>query len=301
MLELGVTAGLTAAFLWTVSSLLWRQVKLSPGAMNLSKNLLGVLLILLHLGIASTVEGTPAFTASRSSIGLIMLSGLFGIAIGDTLYFRCLQILGPRIALMLATTSPVFSVVLGMCFFNEQLSWLALVGILLTVMGLVVVLTDRAAAKEAPNLYPGKLAAGVGYGIAGALCQAIGGILSHEGSHDCSGLEAAVYRVAVGVVVVTLYYAFRKNLVTTVREVWKYETLKIVVPATVLGTWLGVWLSQVAYKYCDPSIAQTMVSTCPLFAVPLVWFFDRQRLSGRAVLGTLLAVTGVVLVIRYSG
>ena len=300
MVGIGEVAALTSALLWSVSSLFWRHVKLSAGAMNLSKNVLGLVLMLLHLGVLTVVTHQAAFTASASSIGLLIVSGLVGVAIGDTLFLRSLQILGPRISLMMATTSPIFSVVLGWVFLREQLLIIVIVGILLTVAGLIIVLTDRAAAKEAPNVYPGKVAVGVWCGIAGAFCQSVGGVLSRVGSTDCSGLEAAIYRVAVGMVVLIIFYTWRGKLKTVVRSVFQFDMLRLLLPATMLGTWMGIWLCQVAYKNSDVAIAQTLLSTCPLFAVPVIWIWDGQRLTARGFIGTLIAVSGVALVIWFS-
>jgi drug/metabolite transporter (DMT)-like permease len=300
MFGIGEVAALTAALMWSVSSLLWRDIKLSAGAMNLSKNVIGLALMLLHLGVLTVVTHAAAFTASASSIGLLIASGLVGVAIGDTLFLRSLQILGPRIALMMATTSPIFSVVLGLVFLREQLLIIVVAGILLTVAGLIIVLTDRAAAKEAPNMFPGKVAAGVWCGTAAAFCQSVGGVLSRAGSQDCSGLEAAIYRIAVGMVVLIIFYRWQRKLKDIARTVFQWKMIKLLLPATVLGTWMGVWLCQVAYKNSDVAIAQTLLSTCPLFAVPVIWFWDGQRISARGFVGTLIAVAGVALVVRFS-
>jgi len=300
MIGIGEVAALTAAFMWSVSSLLWREIKLSAGAMNLAKNAIGLLLMLLHIGVFTIVTQQPAFTASPSSVGLLVVSGLIGVAMGDTLFFRSLQILGPRIALMMATTSPVFSVILGLVFLHEQLLIIVLAGILLTVAGLIIVLNDRAAAKEAPNLFPGKVAAGVWCGIAGALCQSVGGVLSRAGSQDCSGLEAAIYRVTVGMIVLVIYYQFHGKLKLILSSVFNWNMVKLLFPATVIGTWMGVWLCQVAYKHSDVAIAQTLLSTCPLFAVPVIWICDGRRLTARGLVGTVVAVGGVILVVAFS-
>lgn len=256
--------------------------------------------MLLHLGVLTAVTHQAAFTASASSIGLLIVSGLFGVVIGDTLFLRSLQILGPRISLMMATTSPIFSVVLGLVFLREQLLIIVVTGILLTVAGLIIVLTDRAAAKEAPNMYPGKVATGVWCGIAGSFCQSVGGVLSRAGSQDCSGLEAAIYRITVGVVVLIVFYQWRGKLKPIAQSVFQFDMIKLLLPATVLGTWMGVWLCQVAYKNSDVAIAQTLLSTCPLFAVPVIWIWDKQRLSARGFMGTLIAVSGVALVVWFS-
>ena len=128
----------------------------------------------------------------------------------------------------------------------------------------------------------------------------MGGVLSRVGSSDCSGLEAAIYRIAVGMVVLIVFYHWRGKLRPIVRSAFQFDMIKLLLPATVLGTWMGVWLCQVAYKNSDVAIAQTLLSTCPLFAVPVIWIWDGKRLSARGFMGTLIAVTGVALVVWFS-
>jgi len=82
--------------------------------------------------------------------------------------------------------------------------------------------------------------------------------------------------------------------------VFNWNMVKLLFPATVIGTWMGVWLCQVAYKHSDVAIAQTLLSTCPLFAVPVIWICDGRRLTACGLVGTVVAVGGVILVVAFS-
>lgn len=293
---IGEISALTAALLWTISSLLWRKIHLSAWTMNLAKNILGSLMLCGHLLFTSLVFSRPVLEASVGSVGYLFGSGMVGVVIGDTLYFRSLQILGPRRALMVATISPLFSVVLGWFVLGEVLASHALIGMVLTIGGVVAVVGDRAAAVESPNLIPGQLWQGVACGVAGALCQAVGGVMSRIGTRDCSGLEAACYRVGLATIVMLVVWAFSANRRRVMNSLMHPKVLRVLVPATIVGTWLGILFSQIAYKFSDVAIAQTLLSTCPLFAVPLVWLADRNRISMWSILGTVIAIVGVYLV-----
>ena len=106
---IGEWAALTSALLWTISSMLWGRIRLSALSLNLCKNIIGVVLVSMQLLLLIAFAGRPGLEAPLRSWCWLSLSGLVGIVIGDTFYFRCLQILGPRRALMLATTGPIFS------------------------------------------------------------------------------------------------------------------------------------------------------------------------------------------------
>ena len=58
-------------------------------------------------------------------------------------------------------------------------------------------------------------------------------------------------------------------------------------------TFGGFWLSIVAYKYAQLSVASTLTSTEPVFALALAAIFLKERVTPRAVGGTFATVTGV--------
>ena len=63
----------------------------------------------------------------------------------------------------------------------------------------------------------------------------------------------------------------------------------------VFGPFLGVWLSQVAIKYTATGIASTILSTTPIFLIPVAAVVERERTTPRAVIGAVVAVAGVAL------
>ncbi len=316
---IGEWAGLCAALMWTLSSMLWGRINLTALNINLCKNVIGTVMILLHVVLMATILGQPAFSAPWQSWGWLSLSGIFGIVVGDTFYFRSLQILGPRRALMMATCSPIVSAILGWSVLGESLSYLAITGIALTVCGVFVVVADRRAAKEAPGIVPGTLSIGILTGSLGAICQAVGGVFSKKGMRSaegieiCNSAEATFIRIFVAAVVTTLivwiyhrYIAAESSSQSHVPDsvsrklILNRSTVKILIPATALGTWLGIWLSQVAYNFSDVAVAQTLLATCPLFAIPVVWHFHKHKITAYSLIGTLIALFGIAMVVRNS-
>ena len=141
---------------------------------------------------------------------------------------------------------------------------------------------------------------GVACGVLSAACQAGGGLLSTIGMDSCKPLEAAAIRMFAAAVATSLWILTRQKYRLAFSRTVKVEYLRYIVPATALGTWLGVWLCQVAYYSDDLAIAQTLLSTCPLFAIPVMWVLHRRRISRVAFLGTVLAVFGIWVTLTYK-
>jgi len=294
---IGELAALGAALCWAAASLLYGQTKLSAWGLNLVKNILAAGVLLLQLLFLADWQQGIVFRAGSATWQWLALSGVIGIVIGDTLYFRSLQVLGPRKALILSTTAPLFAAVFGALFLNEVLTPVMLTGVLMTTGGVTYVVADRKSAHESPGLFPGSTALGVSCAIGAAVCQAAGGVCSRIGMQGCGSVEGAWIRLTVSAVAVGLIVAWQGQL----RDVWQKvkdrELLRRLVPAVLMGTWLGIWLCQVAYKETSVSVATTLLATTPLFVIPLLRVFQQQKITARAVIGTVVATLGVVFVV----
>jgi drug/metabolite transporter (DMT)-like permease len=176
---------------------------------------------------------------------------------------------------------------------------IGIVGIVLTVFGVVVVVADRQARVEVPGFFPGNFSTGICLGLLAAVCQAIGGVLSKKGMVDCDALEAALIRISVAALATLAIVIWQGQLRRLAQQVFRKDVIKYMIPATALGTWLGIWLSQIAYKESsEVAIAQTLMATCPLFAIPIVIFVYGYRVSLLAWLGTGVAIVGIFLAVK---
>lgn len=294
---LGEISALLAAVLWATGSLLYGKVRLSPLGMNFGKNLLATAVLLLQLHVEAAVLQRPAFQADLQAWWWLGCSGFAGIVIGDTLYFRSLQILGPRRALMMSTLAPLFAAGLSWCFLQELPGPGGLLGMLLTVGGVVCVVLDRGSAADAPGLFPGSLSSGLALGLGGAICTAIGAVTSRAGLHSCQPLEAAFIRIAVSGLAVVVLVAVTGRLTETVSSLRDRSVLTHFVPAVLCGTWLGIWLSQIAYKHTSVAAAITLTSTTPLFVMPLVRWLYGHRITPLGFGGAVVAIAGIYLTV----
>lgn len=290
----GELAALSAALLWAVATVLYRRAgeRIPARELNLVKGIVALAMLgltLLAAGDSFTRIGMPA-------LGLILLSGAVGIGLGDTAYFESLQDLGARRALLLGTLAPPMAGLSAWLFLGETLSWNAWLGILVTVVGVAWVVTERhpqaGAGQPAPRLLRGIL-----FGLLAALAQSGGVVLSRAAfvQADVSPLWAAFLRLAAGVFTLLVWIPLARRPVgrwlggEPAGRLWGQLLFAILV-----GTYLAIWLQQVALKLTSAGIAQTLMSTSPLFVLPFA-AWTGERVSVRAVLGAAIALLGIGL------
>ena len=301
----GELAALTAAALWACSSLIYSRTMLSAWQINFGKNILASLILCLHLYILTSLTGRSMFAADRNTWLLLAISSIIGIVIGDTFYFRSLQILGPRRALIVSTTSPLFATVAGWVGLGESLEIVSLLGIFLTLAGITIVIAERSSATETAGNPPASMTRGVVMGLMGSICNAGGATFSHLGTlgnetlsaSGCDPLEATVIRVCVAAASSIAAGLATGALLKTARRSFDWSTLKTYLPAVICGPWLGIWMSQIAYRQCQLAIAITLTCTTPLFVMPLLRILYGYRITVRGFIGAIVALAGVYLTV----
>jgi len=68
----------------------------------------------------------------------------------------------------------------------------------------------------------------------------------------------------------------------------------VIVGTTLMSTYLGIMLQQLALKHTEAGIVQTLIATAALFVLPLV-ALRGERIGPRAVAGAIVAVIGIAI------
>jgi drug/metabolite transporter (DMT)-like permease len=286
----GEFAALGAAFLWAASSTVYALLgqRIPPLQLNLLKGLIAIALIVLTL----TIAGQPIPELDPLPVGILLLSGVIGIGLGDTAYFSALIHLGARRTLLLETLAPPMTAVLALIFLRENLSTGAWCGILLTLLGIAWVITERTPASVVRDINPLQ---GIVWAILAAIAQSIGAVLSRFAlvESNLSPLWSTLLRLIGGTLIVVLLLLIPRQTQKQVFQVLRSPRLIGVIILTAFGsTYLGIWLQQTGLKFAPAGIAQTLSATSPLFVLPIAFWLG-EKISLRAVLGVLVAVVGI--------
>lgn len=287
----GGLAALTAAFLWALASVWFTQLgsHLSVIEVNFLKGLLALILLVITLYLSGGgLQSIPA-----NALGLLLVSGVIGITLGDSAYLQALQYLGPRRTLLLATLAPPMVGLIAWGVLGETLKWTAWLGILLTVAGIAWVILERT-----PDSAPAfNLKLGLLFGFLAALSQSVALVLSRVALTRTSvdSLQSTILRLAAAVVVLAAWSLVRRRPLLS-RSVFQAQPhlWATLAAATFIGTYLAMWLQQVSISLAPAGIVQTLLSASPLFILPIA-ALQGQKITPRAVLGALLALSGVAL------
>jgi len=288
-----VLVGLLCAASWAAGSVMMRDLtaKMDPFTMNAPRTLIGGLAILLF----ALLSGRPLDYAAISSEQLLFLlsSMLVGGGLGDTAYVVAIARIGVSRAFPISSVYPAITLVFGLLFLREQVTWTVVLGLALAVGGVILIgrpASDgaSASARSVPA------ASGVGYALAAALCWAASTVMIAPGVRGLDPITVATLRVPA------LSLAFWG--VVALRRTWsQYRTLTrrdwwLIVCGGVVGWGLGSVLFVLSVQLLGATRSAILTSTSPLFALPMSAVFLHERIHRGVLLGTVMAVAGVVLI-----
>ena len=291
---LGELAALTTAFCWGGGTLLFTAAGRLIGSYNVNK--LRIPIAALFLGILLLLRHGNLFPTGIDlrTVLLLTASGVVGLVIGDSCYFRCLVILGPRQGALLESLAPPITAITAFLFLDERLGLLAIVGLAITLAGVTWVTTDKR--DERMDNREGSKLVGILMGVLGASGQAVGLVIAKEAMGQFfEPLSATFIRMVTSAIIIWLFAAFRGEIRQTLKRIRQPKALLPLASAAFLGPTIGVWMSLVAVKNTQAGIAATIMSTFPIVVIPLAMIFYKEKPTIRSVIGAVVAVLGIGL------
>jgi drug/metabolite transporter (DMT)-like permease len=288
MTYLGESAALLTSACWALNSVCFTVAgrRVGSASVNLARLLMawGVLL-LLHLGLYGTLF---PLQAGGARLGWLGVSGLIGFALGDAVLFESFLLIGPRLAMLLMTLSPIFSALLAWLFLGQNLSLPKILAMLVTLGGIAWVVWGDGEHEAHPHLWRGVL-----LGAGGALGQSVGLVFSMKGlAGGFPPISANLIRVTAGLAALLLYFGATGRLRGTLGGLRDGRATAFISLGAVTGPVLGVVLSLVAIAKAPMGVAATLMSLSPVILLPVAHFVFKEKVGGHAILGTLLALAG---------
>lgn len=287
---IGVGAALAAALCWTLASALWRRLptSLGPAELNLLKNMVALgfqLPLLLLLGQLAIPAAAPVL--------LLLISGVLGIALGDSFYFAALRRLGTRRTLTFDAGGPAVTAAVGAVLLAETPAPRQWLGIALISLAVLLVARQKPCGGSAAPL--ARQGSGILCALAALLCGTGGALLARAALRTTliSPLQSATIRL--GAAALVLLPLLWRLPAPARRPKPGQRRWPMLVVATMLGTSAGIVLQQLALDRLSGGLAVALLATAPVMAVPLAPLEgDRAGLPGIAA--ALLALAGVALV-----
>jgi drug/metabolite transporter (DMT)-like permease len=241
----------------------------------------------LLLGLLTLLLGGFSDIGIQAYCYLVM-SGLLGIALSDTFFFSALKELGPRAIVLLTTLGQVFTVVLAVILLGERLTLNGWIGIAFIVSGIAIGMFPGASGQGRSSLR------GIVFGLISVLSMSVSVILTKKGLEGTSTAYATLIRMlagTLGMLLMGIVTCRLRKWVTPFRDPRLMLQFSLAVCVITFG---GFWLTIVAFKYTSVAVANSLISTEPIFIIPLSVIFLKEKLTPRAVAGAMIATTGVI-------
>lgn len=288
MAGIGEALALGSAAAWAVGMILARQLgaTLPPLALNLLKNAL-VLLALAPLALLGAAGPWPALPAGE--LAIVLASGVLGITVADTLYFRALNELGAgRMGVIGNLYSPLV-LLMGFLFLDESLGAAQWLGFFL--VGLGVLLVGRPPREW--RTHPRHALRGVLTGMLAIALMAVAIVMVKRTLETQPLLWITLLRLAGAVAGLALLAAL-----PAMRASFKFDAQAVPWPRLLVAALFGQGLSMVmwlgGYKYTSASVAAILNESASVFLVVLAALWLREPLGRRAYAGVMLTFTGIV-------
>jgi drug/metabolite transporter (DMT)-like permease len=295
--HLGEFAALLTTLFWTITALAFETASKRIGSMHV--NLLRLGLAALFLSVFSYFYRGLflPFDADIHTWTWLAVSGIVGFIIGDYCLFRAYVITGARVAMLMMTLAPIFAAISAWIMLGEVLSSKSILAMIITLGGIALVIFTRTEASLVKKSkysmsYPLK---GIILGIIAAAGQGVGIVLSKYGMRNYDPFAASHIRVLTGFVgFAILFFVLGKwkELPTSFRD---SKAMKWLVVGSIFGPFLGVSFSLMAVQHTNAGIAQTIMSLTPVLIIPPAVFINKERVTGREIIGAIIAVCGVIM------
>ena len=254
-----------------------------------------------------------AFTFGHGFMGApewFMLSGLFGIGLGDSAYFQALPRLGSRrtILLVQCLTAP-FAALIEWLWLGTRLNLPEILCVGVILAGVAIALAPGDHIKISQRDWEIGLTASV----FAALGAALGAVVIRKGyaAIAAAGMQVdagttGYQRVLGGILIPTMALlifksrsahahgpAFSGDTLQISRDKWVRIWPWVLINA-LSGQTLGVTCMQWALQTTQAGIVTAIIATTPIVLLPMTRIIEGEKIGWRSLVGALVAVGGVI-------
>ena len=290
-------AALGAALSWVFASLLAADPARQIGgvAFNRLRVVSGFLMLLVITMITGEIYNIPS-----EHYLIICLSGIVGLAVGDTALFAAFKRLGPRRAQILYACNAPIAVLLGIIWLGESPGLIQIIGITMVFSGVVVAIIwgKRASQLHRWEQVQGFIWFGIGLGLLSALGQSLGSLLIKPVLDDgVDPMAASTLRIGAAAVVLIMMRIF--HVTEAAQNPVSFYHVVRATANSFIAIVIGVSLLLFAFAHGDVGIASVLSATTPVLILPWLWYQTRERPAVGAWIGAMITVCGTALIILY--
>ncbi len=323
---LGELIAILAVITFAGSNVIFRKTEheASPVFINLFRTGIGTITFILIALIISKLN--LIFLVSWDLWGFLILSFIFGQVIGDTAYFNAQKTLGTTVALAISMTFPLFTFILSLIFLGQPFKINLIVSLLFIGVGITIIGKSKInsgnshhinegaikvpAGHKLKNYLQGNMIKAIAFCFAASLGWAFGAVIIEYAtsqidlivSTELSSILGNVIRFPFAFLILTSM-VLREKYFKKGKEDSSYQKKKtlrtwiLLIIASVIGTSLGAYLYTESVHMVGANFVSLIASASPLFALPLTYAINKEKVSKYSFIGVVLTIIGVVIII----
>ncbi|MHA2006982.1 MAG: DMT family transporter [Promethearchaeota archaeon] len=257
---------------------------------------------------------------------LLVLSFVFGQVIGDTAYFTAQKELGATISLAISMTFPLFTFILSLIFLNRRFKLTLIISLTLIAVGIIIIgkskfNSDNSNDGKKNNLnnlvkfkfrdiFQKGIVKSIGFCFTASLGWAIGAVMIEFATikidllihiEELSSIIGNVIRFPFAFLILGSM-VWREIIIEKNGEHMTYNkknkmTWILLIFASILGTSVGAFLYTEGIHIAGANIMALIASASPLFALPLTYFINKEKISKYGFIGVIFTIFGVVIIL----
>ncbi len=323
----GEITAIIAVLTFVISNVIFRKTDLdaSPTFINFFRTGIGTIsffLIALILNIFIKI-----FLIPWEIWIFLIISFAFGQVLGDTAYFKAQQELGATRAIAVSMTFPAFTFLLSLLFLNQAFDIKIIFSLLLISSGILLIGKNKLETnnKEILNnsseiISPGinlnkvdsKLSfRALGFGLIASLGWAIGLVMIDFAINEIDQILQVKQNIS-SIICNVIRFPFASIMLGSM--MWRESSIKkkrenlpkqkksskiyiLLLVGSIIGTSIGAYVYTEAARTAGATVLALIASASPLFALPLSYFINKEKISKLGFFGIILTILGVIIII----
>ncbi|MFX1456585.1 MAG: DMT family transporter [Promethearchaeota archaeon] len=323
---LGEFIAILAVLTFVGSNVIFRQTEheVSPVFINFFRTTVGtityivIILIINQFNLIFIIPG---------GLWLLLISSFFcGQVIGDTAYFVAQKELGTTIALAVSMTFPLFTFILSLIFLGRAFNLNLILALILISIGIIIIgkskinsentnllepsLSEKNLKYKRDTLSRGDVIKAIGFCLIASLGWAVGAVSIEFATvqidliiqiNELTSLIGNVIRfpfaaLILGSMVLRESY-LKKSSNNHHGDKKSVRTWMLLLVASIIGTSIGAYLYTEAVHLAGANIMALVASASPLFALPITYLVNKEKISKFGFIGVVLTIIGVTFVL----